>query len=89
MEKPSNSLNLLKHGNPSVHALAFDACRCIKKCLAFFLILFLILRRYKKPDGSTKSRQSSADLGTRKGSQKNTGIGFDTRAFKGKSKVRN
>lgn len=44
-------------------------------------------RRYKKPDGSTKSRQDSADSGTRKGSQKNSGIGFDTRAFKGKSKI--
>ncbi|XP_078371046.1 uncharacterized protein LOC144654702 isoform X1 [Oculina patagonica] len=44
-------------------------------------------RRYKKPDGSTKSSQNSAKSGTGKSSNKNTGIGFDSRSFKGKSKI--
>lgn len=38
MEKPSNSLNLLKHGNPSVHALVSGA---LKNALLFFLFCFL------------------------------------------------
>lgn len=44
-------------------------------------------RRYKKPDGASKSSSSAAHSGTRKGSQKNGGIGFDSRTFKGKSKI--
>jgi len=44
-------------------------------------------RRYKRPDSSTKSSRASAQSGTGKGSQKNSGIGFDSRSFKGKSKI--
>jgi len=44
-------------------------------------------RRYKRPDGSTKTSQTSAQSGTGKGCQKNAGIGFDSRSCKGKSKI--
>lgn len=47
------------------------------------------LRRYKKPDSGSKSSDASARSGTRKSGQKNGGIGFDSRTFKGKSKVQN
>lgn len=45
------------------------------------------MHRYKRPEGSAKSSRASAQSGTGKGSQKNSGIGFDSRSFKGKSKV--
>ena len=45
------------------------------------------MHRYKRPDGSTKDSRASAQSGTGKGGQKNSGIGFDSRSFKGKSKV--
>lgn len=45
-------------------------------------------RRYKRPDGINKSNVSPSHSGTRKSSQKNgRGIGFDSRSFKGKSKI--
>jgi len=47
----------------------------------------LTIHRYKRPDGSTKTSQTSAQSGTGKGCQKNAGIGFDSRSCKGKSKV--
>ena len=52
----------------------------------FFLIIFL---RYKKPDASSKGNGPTAQsAATRKSSQKSgAGIGFDSRSFKGKSKV--
>ena len=51
------------------------------------MIIFLIMNRYKRSDGSNNSSQASAQSGTGKSSQKNSGIGFDSRSFKGKSKV--
>ncbi|CAH3176758.1 unnamed protein product [Porites lobata] len=46
-------------------------------------------RRYKKPDASSKGKGSAAQsAAARKGSQKSgAGIGFDSRTFKGKSKI--
>ena len=51
------------------------------------LCFFLIMHRYKRSDDSTKNRRASVQSGTGKGSQKNSGIGFDSRSSKGKSKV--
>lgn len=44
-------------------------------------------RRYKRSDESTKSSRASVQSGTGKSSQKNSGIGFDSRSSKGKSKI--
>ena len=51
------------------------------------LRFFLIMHRYKRSDDSTKNRRASVQSGTGKGGQKNSGIGFDSRSSKGKSKV--